>query len=47
MEEHGKVFILRVMDCTKKMEEVMAKLTSSGKITPELMESLSKVMPGG
>ena len=31
---------------TEKVRSIKGKLTTSGKITPELMEALSEVMPG-
>ncbi|MDA7882268.1 hypothetical protein N9A94_08175, partial [Akkermansiaceae bacterium] len=36
----------RIEASTEKVLGIMGKLTTSGKITPELMEALSKVMPG-
>jgi len=36
----------RIKASTEKVQGIMGKLTTSGKITPELMEALSKVMPG-
>ena len=36
----------RIEASTEKVQGIMGKLTTSGKITPELMEALSKVMPG-
>lgn len=37
----------RIDASTEKVQAIMGKLTTSGKITPELMKSLSEVMPAG
>ena len=37
----------RIKASTEKVQGIMGKLTSSGKLTPELMEAFGKVMPEG
>ena len=37
----------RIESSTEKVQGIMGKLTTSGKISPELMKALSEVMPAG